>query len=371
MLPPDLPAPPRRILAIKLADLGDVLNITPALRALRHTFPQARLDVLVNPHTAALLHGSTLVDEVVTFAKTDFEGASAFRPAAWLPLLRYLRQLRARSYDTVVDFHHLTTPLGRAKQRALIMATAAGTRVGLDNGHGGWLSHRVTDAGFGARREVAYWLALAARVGASHPDVCLDLPVGPVDHAAAQEMLAAAGVAGHDFVALHPGSGGFSLARRWDATKFAELAAALHARHGLPAVLVGTPADGADAVLAAGRSPLIDLSGRTGLKVLAAVLARAALFVGADSGVMHMAAAMRTPLVAIFGPTNHLAWAPWTPASPSRVTRLGISCSPCAYVGHSVRWRNGCPERACLADLEAAHVLAAAESVLSEAGARG
>lgn len=367
MLSAHFPPPPRRILAIKLADLGDVLNITPALRALRHTFPQARLDVLVNPHTAGLLHGSTLVDEVVTFAKTDFEGVSAFRPTAWLPLLGYLRALRSRGYDTVVDFHHLTTPLGRAKQRMLIMATGTATRVGLDNGHGGWFSHPVPDEGFGARREVEYWLGLAAQLGAHSPDTRLDLPLSPAHQEAAAALLTQHGLRDRGFAVLHPGSGGYSLARRWDVAKFAALAAALHDRYGLPAVLVGTPADGADAVLAAAAAPLIDLSGRTSIKELAAVLGRAALFVGADSGVMHMAAAMATPLVAIFGPTNHLAWAPWTPDSPSRVVRLGISCSPCAYVGHSVRWRNGCPERACLADLEVHHVLAAVGEVVREA----
>ena len=119
------PPKPKRILAIKLADLGDVLNITPALRALRETFPAAQIDVLVNPHTAVLLEDSPLVDEVIPFPKTDFEGASAVRPAAWLPLGRYMRQLRSRGYDTVINFHHLTTAMGRAKQRALVTATGA------------------------------------------------------------------------------------------------------------------------------------------------------------------------------------------------------------------------------------------------------
>ena len=174
-VPPSHPpvSSPRRILAIKLADLGDVLNITPALRALRHTFPSAQLDVLVNPHTAAVLHDSPLVDEVVLFPKTEFEGWSALRPGAWLPIARRLRDLRGRDYDTVVDFHHLTTPLGRAKQRALIAAAGARTTVGLDNGFGGWFTHRVRDEGFGARREVEYWLALAAALGASTPDASL------------------------------------------------------------------------------------------------------------------------------------------------------------------------------------------------------
>lgn len=356
---------PRRLLAIKLADLGDVLNITPALRALRHTFPQARIEALVNPHTVPVLLGSPFVDEVVVFPKTAFEGLSGLHPRVWRPLWRHLTALRRRGYDTVVNFHHLTTPLGRRKQRLLIAATGAAVTVGLDNGHGRWLTHPVPDRGFGACREVEYWLALAARLGARHPDTSLHLPVTAADHATAADLLARAGLNPRGFVVLHPGSGGYAPARRWDPAKFAALAAALYRCYGLPAVLVGTAGDDVPAVLAAGASPLYDCSGRLTIGQVAAVLARAALFVGADSGVMHMAAAMATPLVAIFGPTNPLAWAPWTPHSPARVVRLGISCSPCAYVGHRVGRRQGCPERACLADLEMTTVLAAAAELLA------
>ena len=356
---------PDRILAIKLADLGDVLNITPALRALRQTFPRARLDALVNPHTAMILQDSGLVDEVVLFPKTRFEGLSVAKPTAWGPLARYMRMLRARNYDTVVNFHHLTTRLGRAKQRALVSATGASTVVGLDNGHGRWLTLPMEDRGFGYKREVEYWLDLARALGATTTDLSLHLPLNAEEQARADALLAQAGLSERPFAVFHPGSGGFSLARRWDPPKFAALAAALHRRHGIPSVLVGTPGDDAAQVMAAGSSPLIDLSGRTNFRELAGVLKRAQVFVGADSGVMHLAAAARVPVVAIFGPTNHRAWAPWTPYSPNRVVRLDLDCSPCAYVGHSVGQREGCAARTCLADLSVDHVLAAVEDLLT------
>ncbi len=358
------PASPQRILAIKLADLGDVLNITPALRALRQGFPHARLDALVNPHTVPVLEGSGLVDGVLVFPKTQFEGWRVLQPAAWGPLARLTRQLRAARYDTVVNFHHLTTRLGRAKQRGLVRMTAATTVVGLDNGHGHWLTLKVPDHGFGYKREVAYWLDLAQALGAKATDLSLHLPLSPEEQARADALLAQHGLKPGQFAVFHPGSGGFSLARRWDPVKFAALAAALYRRHGLPTALVGTATDDAPAVLAAQQSPLVDLSGRTTFRELAGVLRRARLFVGTDSGVMHLAAAARTPLVAIFGPTNHRAWAPWTPYSPSRVVRLDLPCSPCAYVGHQVGQREGCAARTCLAQLSVDHVLAAVETIL-------
>ncbi len=360
-----VPPAPRRLLAIKLADLGDVLNITPALRALRHSFPEAHIDVLLNPHTTALLQNSALANRVMVFPKVQYEGLNVLWPWKWPGLIRYLSMLRRQGYDTVVDFHHLTTPLGRLKQRLLIAATGAKTTVGLDNGHGRWFTHAVRDDGFGAMPEVGYWLALARRLGAESTDVSLDLPVAPQDEARVAQMLSAADLRQGHFVVLHPGSGGFSLARRWEPAKFAAVAAALWQRWHLPAVVVGGPHDDAGAVLDRATSPMTDFSRRTSLGELTALLRAAALFVGADSGVMHMAAAMRTPVVAIFGPSNHRAWAPWTPDGHSEVVRLGISCSPCAYVQHSVAWRHGCPERTCLADLDAPPVVAAADRLLS------
>lgn len=356
---------PQRILAIKLADLGDVLNITPALRALRHTFPQAQLDVLLNPHTATLLRGSPLIDNIVIFPKVRYEGGAVFFPWKWPGLWRYLRYIRQRGYDTVVDFHHLTTPMGRLKQRLLIQATGARVRVGLDNGYGRWFTHPVRDDGFGAMPEVAYWLALARRLGAEDTDTHLHVVVNADARQAIRARLQETGLVEKRFAVLHPGSGGFSLARRWEPWKFADLAAALWQRYQLPSIIVGGRSDDAPAVLAAARSPLIDWSERTSLPQLAALLEQAALFVGADSGVMHLAAAMKTPLVAIFGPSNHRAWAPWTPSSPSEIVRLDISCSPCAYVNHSIGWRHGCPERTCLADLGVEPVLAAAYRILA------
>ena len=141
-------------------------------------------------------------------------------------------------------------------------------------------------------------------------------------------------------------------------------------RHGAQIVLVGTAVDGAEAVAAAMTAPALNLTGQTTLPQLAALLGQCDLFLGADSGVMHMAAAARTPVVALFGPSNPQAWGPWTPAGRSTVVRLGLPCSPCSYVGHSVGWRNGCWHRSCMADLQPEQVLQAAETMLAHGRGR-
>jgi ADP-heptose:LPS heptosyltransferase len=344
-----------RILVVKLADIGDVLTATPALRALRRTFPAARLDLLTTPAAAGAAPAS-LVDQVLTAPRSLVR-----RPGDLAALLGLLVTLRRGRYDAVLFLHHLTLGAGVAKYRLLAAAARAPLRLGLDNGKGGWLTHSVPDEGFGAVHEVGYWLRVAALLGATSDDLALVAPYTEADVRAAASLLH--GLGSGPVVAIHPGSGGYALARRWDPAKWAAVAGALAQRYGAQIVLVGTPADGADAVQALMAAPALDLAGQTTLPQLAAVLARCDLFLGADSGVMHLAAAVGVPLVALFGPSNHLAWGPWTPVTPSTVARLDLRCSPCSYVGHGVGARDGCWHRSCMADLQPERVLAAVEAL--------
>jgi N-acetylglucosaminyldiphosphoundecaprenol N-acetyl-beta-D-mannosaminyltransferase len=127
---------------------------------------------------------------------------------------------------------------------------------------------------------------------------------------------------------------------------------------------VGTPADGVSQVTSLMRSEAVNLEGKTTLGQLAAILKRCDLFIGADSGVMHLAAAVGTPLVAIFGPSNHRAWGPWPRDGRHVILRADLSCSPCSYVGYSVGQREGCEAMTCMKAITPEMVLAAAESIL-------
>ncbi|MCI0347991.1 MAG: WecB/TagA/CpsF family glycosyltransferase, partial [Acidobacteriales bacterium] len=166
-------------------------------------------------------------------------------------------------------------------------------------------------------------------------------------------------------VVIHAGSGGYSLARRWDAEGFAEVANRLHDECGAQIVLVGGSNDETAAMKAALRARHLDLSGQTTLNQLGALLESADLFIGADSGVMHMACAARTPVVAIFGPSNADAWGPWTPETPSIVVRSAPECSPCSYIGHSIGLRDGCPARTCMKMVTPEMVFEAAQELLN------
>src|SRR5579859_6606453 len=162
-------ASPRRILVVKLATLGDLLTSTPALRALRTTFPRAHIGVLTTPGHASTLLGLDSFDEIIAFDKYAFDqptDALRHLPTA----TRFVSDLRGGDWDTLVLLHHLTTPFGVAKYAALALMSGAPRRIGLDNGRGRWfLTASAPDYGFGVKHEVDYCLDVVGVLGARHP----------------------------------------------------------------------------------------------------------------------------------------------------------------------------------------------------------
>ncbi len=358
-------ADPKRILVVKLADMGDLLTAIPALRALRESFPQTRIDALVTPHSAPILEGLPLVDEILTFEKHRYDSPlSTVMPSSLWGIIRLWRNLRSRNYDWLFILHHLTTLWGTLKYAGLALSSGAKERIGLDNGRGWFLTQRVKDLGFGGRHEVEYWLEVVGQVGARTEN--LELPLSEEAMEEAHLLLEGSGRwrEGVPLVAIHPGSGEYSLARRWPPDRFAQVADALMERHGIQVALLGGPdeAELTQRVASLMRYEAIDLGGKTSIPLLAALLRLSRLFVGNDSGVMHLASAAGTPVVAIFGPSNPLAWGPW--GSSHEVVQIDLECSPCIYRGFQLGRLEGCENPECINGVRLAMVLAAAERLL-------
>lgn len=387
---------PERFLIIQLADIGDLILSTPALAGLRDAKPDAHIAVLTTAHAAPILPDG-LVDEVITFDKHTFDSPKALlKPGNLRRALGLAATLRRGRYDTIFFFHHFTTRFGSLKFAALALSAGSRRRIGLDNGNGSFLTERLPDAGFGAKHQAEYWLNVVGAAGgdaAPRPaqirvdEVWAGLKATPTNPLALQQALAGKASGWDDTpivrvkieqilaalknppprpprIAIHAGSGGYSLARRWDAAKFAQVGDALAEQYGAEIVLVGTKDDDSPAVKAAMRHAPTDMSGRTSLAELAALLKSCDLLIGADSGVLHMAAAVGTPVVAVFGPSNAAAWQPWTPDGSSSVVRSAPECSPCSYVGHGIGLRQGCAARTCMRMVTAAQVIAATQGML-------
>jgi exopolysaccharide biosynthesis WecB/TagA/CpsF family protein len=338
----------QRILCIKTSDIGDLITVTPALAALREAFPNARLDVLTSAHAAPILEGTGLADQVLIFPLRAYErAADLLKPDALWQLARFLRRLRAERYQAVLLFHQLSTRFGAWKHAVVVLSTGAPIRVGLANGRGWFLTQRVHDQGFGVLHQAAYWLKVAAQLGAADTPERFPLRVGISE---ADAVWAAQHLPESSYVAVHSGSGALNVARRWSAEGFAAAAEHFAAQHGSRIVLIGGAGDDSAALIEQLHTPPINLVGKTTLGQLAAVLARCAVFIGGDSGVMHLAAAVpHLALYTPFGTTNHFAWQAWRPhGGEAVIARSGVLCSPCAYIGKSVGLRSGCAARTCM-----------------------
>ena len=364
------------ILVIKMAGIGDLLLATPALRALRETYPHAHIDLLVTPDSAGILNGWQVIDRIIVLDKYLFDYPQQFltRPHNLLRLKPLWRDLRDGHYDAVLLLHHLTLPFGRLKHQLLLRATGAQWRVGLDNGHGWFLNVRVKDNGFGAMHEAEYYLAVAGAVGAKTKDKRLVVPLSEADHRQAWQLLYEHETPQnirHPIIAMHPGSGGYSTARRWAPERFAQLADTLYSGVGGQLLLLGGPEE------AELHQHIIDMmhsemsvrsmAGKGSIKVTAALLEQVDLFIGNDSALVHLAVAAGTPTVAIFGLTNARAWGPFADEKAGQqavIVRLNLPCMPCFYRGHDLGTPEGCATRDCLALLGVDPVATAARRLL-------
>lgn len=281
----------QRILMVQLADIGNLVLATPAIAALRDALPDAHLALLTSTHAAAILPDG-LLDEIITFDRREIDGTRALlNPAN----LRRIFALRGGTYDTVVYFHHFTLKAGTLKFALIGYASGAKRRIGLQNGNGWFVTEKITDYGFGARHQAQYWLDLVARLGADATPRQAHVTLAPHNSLTDDTL---------PTVIIHAGSGGYSRARRWEPSRFAAVGDSL-VQYGTKVILVGSSDDDAAQVSVAMQHDHTDLSQQTSLPELARVIADADLFIGADSGVTHIAAATGTPVLAVFGPSNH------------------------------------------------------------------
>ena len=322
--------PGGRVLVVRPGGIGDAILLLPALRALREAAPGSVVDVLCESRNAPVFELSGIADRVL---RADAAPLST------------LRALRRGHYAAVLDteqFHHFSAVLA-ARTRAPLRVgfNVAPSRLGL-------YTHTVPYDLQGPEA-AQFGRILAAALGV--PSVSLLPRAGSIP---AERLPLPPDGLPERFVALHPG--GSVPCKRWGADRYAALAAALRDRAGLPCVLVGAKEDCAVAATVASASGALDLCGRLDLASTAAVLARAGLLVGPDSGIAHLAVAVGARVVVLFGPSDPLKWGP--PPDRGLALRETLPCSPCSMFGYT----KPCRANACMAALTVDRVLVAALS---------
>jgi lipopolysaccharide heptosyltransferase I len=317
-----------KILIVKTSAIGDVIHTLPSLWSLRVHFPDAHITWLVEESAADLLSGHPALNRVlVACRKTWLEDLRAGRLyRALRGLLQFVRRVRDTRYDLVIDFQ------GLIKSAVWVLLARGVRKVGFGPGmehdeHSYLALNERIPAVDMDQHAIERSLLLLKGIGVPAGDIRYTLPVSPAQESEAVALLRAVGVGNADrLVAINPMARWTT--KLWEPASFAALADRLE-RDGICAVFTGGPQD-ATALDDIGRLMTTltrRLDGRTSLNTLAAVYRRAQVVVTTDSGPMHLAAAVGTPVVALFGPT-----APWRTGPYGQhhiVLRANITCSPC------------------------------------------
>jgi predicted lipopolysaccharide heptosyltransferase III len=350
-----------RILLVRLRPIGDVVFTTPAIRAVRTRFPDARIDYVVEPAAHPIVEHNPNLNEVIVAPRQ--RGWAGIRREAAL-----IRRLRRTRYDLAIDFH------GGPRASILTWLSGATRRIGYDVVARGWMyTERVgRPRALRPRHSVQNQFDLLAPLGIGPADRNLqpiDIAVDPQAAAAVAARLAAAGVKPQQqLIVVHVSSS--SPFRRWPPQSFAAVIAALVEADAARRVIVTSgpsEQDAVDRIVTAARSRLgtaadrVLRCGEFSLSELRALVDVAAVYIGGDSGPLHVAAASRVPIVGLYGPTLPVRSQPWRlDGAPSAAVEAGpLPCRPCDQ-------RVCAPgDFRCLTGIAPEQVIAAAEGLLA------
>ncbi len=316
------------ILIIKMSAIGDVTHTLPALTALRREYPHAQIDWLIQETALEAVRGHRALDRLLIWRRES--SIRAFRAGDRYAVIREIRRLakevRETRYDLLIDFHALL------KSSLWVLLARADRKVGFGRGmqhsEGSYLflNERIPAISMDVHA-LDRGLILLNALGISTGEVIYDFPILEENEAQARKLVEAeGGLPGGCLLAIHPMT--LWPTKLWENERFGEVADRLIEK-GFRVAFTGGPEDrkSIDEICRRMAHAAIRFDGRTSLKTLAAVYRMACAVVSTDTGPMHIAAAVGTPVVALFGPT-----APWRTGPHGKqhtVLRAGLDCSPC------------------------------------------
>lgn len=333
--------------------LGDVILALPTVQGLRKKFPKARITALARPPSHEILPLCPSIDSVIMIPFSKDEG--------FLDQINFARGLRKYQFDLGVVFPN--------SFKSALMATLSGARVrvGYDTD---CRSIFLTDpveipSSVKEGHGMDYYLNLALPLGVENAEKKLMPLAFPGNEIPGAETLSRFGINGDDLViCVSPGAS--KPAKRWHANRFGILCQKLVKDHKAKIILLGSKGESELLEEVAKFGPenyVFTLSGKN-LKLVAGILARSDLFIGNDSGLMHLAALMGIPVVGIFGPGNPAATGPCLRAEKKEIVSKNYSCSPCSHKFFTECKPSAHNKPYCLEDISVAEVSDAAERLL-------
>ena len=290
----------RNILLIKMSSLGDILHTLPFAAALRKRYPKAKITWLVHPQFAGFVPDPPVIDEVLYFDKVKFNKLGFSDKLKYFCEMRSL--LHSKHFDLVIDMQ------GLFKSAVLAAISGCDNRIGYcEMREGSGLVSKAIGGSHSKDHVIERYLDVARYLGAkvdSLDDVEFPMPDLSTETASVQHKLQEAGWQGGDYVVIVPGARWWT--KEWPVEHYIELAKKLTA-DGTAVVLAGGPDDavkGQKIAEGTASSLVIDLTGQTSLRELAALIKGCSFYISADTGPLHFAAALKKPLVAMYGPTK-------------------------------------------------------------------
>ncbi|NPU85482.1 MAG: lipopolysaccharide heptosyltransferase II [Syntrophaceae bacterium] len=347
------------ILLVKLSSIGDVVHTLPSLAVLRNRYPEAHITWVVEEESLDILQGNPKIDRILVSGRKRWahrlrEGRDIGETFG--EIRRFLRDLRDRPYDVIIDF------MGLLKSAILVFASRGSRKIGYDSMQemsGLFYNEKIPeDMG---KHAVDRYLDFARYLGAEPAEPEFFLHVPEESRTRAEALLREGGVDPEaPFAVLSPMSYAGET-RLWEDDRFAALGDRIRLELGRAVVLTGHETGGSiGRITTAMETKALNLENRTTLKELAHLYRRAAVVVTPDSGPMHIAAAVGTPVVALFGASEPARTGPY--GRIHTVIRADLPCSPC--------FKKTCDTRQCMKDITVDMVLEAVREYMGPKDAR-
>lgn len=347
---------PKNILIVNLGGIGDVLLSAPALRALKARYPASEIWMLVTTRGYKIAKRLPYVDKAVSFS-LGYGGALSFGS---IPRnLKTIFALRAERFDLAINMRTLVSRKSAGKTRLLFSIINPAVKAGRDTeGLGSFFDIKIPEAAFGGKYEMEYNIDTAEALGASVTDKSVDFKIDEKSRESFDKILEENGVSKDTcLIGVHPGG---MPSHRWPKEFFCEAMHNINKK--MPCIFVITGGKEemalAESIIKDTGLDAINLAGRLDIVELGALIKRCNLFISNDTGPMHIAAVLKTPLVAIFGGGDIKRFDPRKISGKVKVLYTKADCAPCVLVE--------CGDLRCLRSIAPAEVVQAALELIKD-----
>jgi heptosyltransferase I len=337
------------ILIVKLSAIGDVIHTLPSLAVLRKFYPDAHITWVVEEAAADLVRNHPCLDLVLISRRKnwikDFRRGQIRRPLREIRL--FLKELRRRPYDLVIDFH------GLLKSALIVLLSGGKRKLGYDSLQefsGLFYNERIPEDM--SKHAVDRYLDFAYYLGAKPDKAEFVLPANSETKATTNIILKKYNLEDKKYIAINPIA--YWETKLWDNEKFAHLADSIKTKLNVEVVFTGSEKESIEKIIALMKSKAVNLGGETSLLDLASIYKKAQLVITTDSGPMHLAVAIGTPVIALFGPTDPQKTGPY--GIGHTVISATLPCSPCLL--------KNCATKKCMRNISPEQVMAVIEEKL-------